>query len=158
MLELRHSMRSLMEPFSRRRWNLVWAKVVGCCVYEIPKNRDSSWWTNLFHKVLGIYETSSPTKELHGLYNDIFAQVLNCQMAPISLEQNRSVYQKFCRILRADTIRVSASIGCFRISDQFGWVQQNGFSKYSNTASSKKPRDDLCGEVFLKRLAYKGRN
>ena len=40
------------ELFSRRRWRLVSAQVVSCCVYETRKNKDSAWRsiTNLFDK------------------------------------------------------------------------------------------------------------
>ena len=59
---------SPMEFFSRRRWRLVSAQVVSCCVYELTKQVDSVQRAiTKFVWQLGRYEPSPPsTKELYG--------------------------------------------------------------------------------------------
>ena len=50
-----------MDLLSRRRWMLVLAQVVSCCVNEMSKSRDCAWRTiTKFVWQLGRYEASSP--------------------------------------------------------------------------------------------------
>ena len=57
-----------MELFRRRRWRLAAAKVVSCCIYEMPKQKHSSWNTiNKFVWQSGIYKLPLLLKSsLHG--------------------------------------------------------------------------------------------
>ena len=62
--------RICMELFSRRRWRLVSAQVVSCCVYENTKHkRQCIKGNNQIFWQLDRYKPSPPsTKELHGIW------------------------------------------------------------------------------------------